>query len=367
MSERKVTVIVTVYNIEQYLERFFDCLRQQTFTDYEALIIDDGSADNSAKICMAHAEKDDRIRVISVEHVGISAARNLAIENLRTEFATSLDGDDYFDKDYLKHLIEAQERYGADLTLSNVVYVYEDGREKDRFSPRKEAFYTKEDFSGLLPRLIEEGRLNFLYAKLYKSSLLKKARLEPDVRQGSDTMINAMVLRYTESIAVIEDYDYYYVQYQSRSVTSYQGADYFKRLYRINTFLMNELDAGGYLDDEMLRVTDGRILMSASASLYRIAASDAPLPEKYRRAEEIIDSEEYLIPYRRQEEYGNLGSFTFTPVAPGKGKEQIDQICGLIKEEKKNKRLKKLRDMCPDALFNVWHSAKVKLGIARKK
>ena len=83
--------------------------------------------------------------------------------------------------------------------------------------------------------------------------------------------------------------------------------------------------------------------------------------------EEIIDSEEYLIPYRRQEEYGNLGSFTFTPVAPGKGKEQIDQICGLIKEEKKNKRLKKLRDMCPDALFNVWHSAKVKLGIARKK
>ena len=367
MSERKVTVIVTVYNIESYLERFFDCLSRQTYPDYEILIIDDGSADNSAKICREHAEKDDRIRVISVEHIGISAARNLAIENLRTEYATSLDGDDYFEDDYLRHLMDAAEKYDADLTLSNVVYVYEDGTEKDRFSPRQEAFYTKEEFSGLLPRLLEEGRLNFLYAKLYKTSLLKKARLEPDVRQGSDTMINAMVLRYTQSIAVIEDYDYYYVQYKSRSVTSYQGADYFKRLYRINTFLSSELDAGGYLDDEMLRVTDGRILMSASTSLHRIAASDAPLSEKYRRAEEIIDCEEYLIPYRRQEERGNLGSYTFSPVPPGKGKEQIDRICELFKEEKKNQRLKRLRDLCPDALFNVWHSVKVSLGLARKK
>lgn len=76
MEKCPVTFFVTVYNIEKYLERFFDCLDKQTFKDYQLLIIDDGSTDNSLSICQAHAEQDNRIQVVPIEHVGISSARN---------------------------------------------------------------------------------------------------------------------------------------------------------------------------------------------------------------------------------------------------------------------------------------------------
>ena len=114
MEKQMVTIFVSVYNIGEYLERFFDCLDKQTFRNYKLLMIDDGSTDNSLSICRAHAEKDSRIKVVPIEHGGIAKARNLMHGMLDTEFATSLDGDDYFGPDYLKHLMDAQKKYDAE-------------------------------------------------------------------------------------------------------------------------------------------------------------------------------------------------------------------------------------------------------------
>ena len=190
MGKGIVTIFVTVYNIGKHLERFFDCLDKQTFKDYKVLMLDDGSTDNSLSICRAHAEKDSRIKVVAIDHVGIAAARNMVLGMLDTEFATSLDGDDYFEPDYLKHLADSQKKYDADLVISNVIYVFQNGVEIFRFSPRKESFYTKEQFPDILPELLEDERMNYLYTKLYRTEYLKDIRVESDVKQGSDTMIN---------------------------------------------------------------------------------------------------------------------------------------------------------------------------------
>lgn len=371
MSERTVTIFVTVYNIEKHLDRFFECLKAQTYTDYEALLIDDGSSDNSLAVCEKYAKDDERIRVISVEHIGISAARNLAFENIRTPFAASLDGDDYFDKDYLRHLVEAQQKTGADMVLSNVVSVYEDGSEKSRFVPREEGFYTQEDYPQLLSALLGEERLNYLYAKLYKTALLKDVRVEPDVMQGSDTMINFMALKNARTIAVIKDYDYYYVQYQKRSVTSYMGNDYFARLYRINKFLLDVTREYGWQNNEMLRVIDCRILHVGANTLKRIAKSPDSMQNKYRRASEVVNSEEYLVSYRRMAQQNDTAFFRrrygYDIVAPGTEKAYIDRTVAVYREMQKNERIKRLRQKCPDRLFRIWHGMKMKLGIARKK
>ena len=367
MSDKTVTIFVTVYNIEEHLERFFDCLKKQTYADYKVLMIDDGSADNSLAICERHALEDDRIRVISVEHIGISAARNLAFENLDTPYAASLDGDDYFDKDYLKHLMDAEEEYGADLVISNVIYVYENGVEKSRFPERSRGYYEKKDFSGLLPALLDESRLNFLYAKLYKTELLRDVRVEPDVMQGSDTMINCMYLQKTRSIAVIEDYDYCYVQYKKRSVTSYSGREAFNRLCRINSFVEKSMEDAGYMTDEMRRVIDGRFFFSGTSYLSRVGLSDTPLKEQYRIASEVVNSEEYLAAYRRQSEAGNIQGYSFLVPIPGKERDYVDHVRTIKKENEKNERLKSLREKCPEPVFRLWHGAKSRLGIARKK
>ena len=364
MRERTVTIFVTVYNIEKHLDRFFECLKAQTYEDYEVLMIDDGSVDNSLAVCKKYAESDDRIRVISVEHVGISAARNLAFENLRTPYVTSLDGDDRFDKDYLKHLIDAEEKTGADMVLSNVILVYEDGTERNRFMPREAGCYSRDEFPALLPKLLIEERLNYLYAKLYKTELLRDVRVEPDVMQGSDTMINFKYLKNVRSIAVIEDYDYYYVQYQKRSVTSYMGKDYFKRLYRINRFLLDITAEYGWLNEEMQQAIDFRILHVGVNTLRRIAKSSDPLQAKYSFGEEVVNSEEYRTSYQRQESQRAAfrERYHYDMVAPGDEKAFIDRQIAILEDIKKDERRKHLREKCPDVVFRIWRGIKNMLG-----
>lgn len=91
----KISVIVPVYNTEQYLPRCIDSILAQTFTDFELLLIDDGSKDSSGKICDESAAKDSRIRVFHKENGGVSSARNMGLNNAQGEWITFVDSDDY--------------------------------------------------------------------------------------------------------------------------------------------------------------------------------------------------------------------------------------------------------------------------------
>lgn len=91
----QITVIVPVYNTENYLRRCIDSILTQTFTDFELLLIDDGSTDSSGKICDEYKDKDDRIRVFHKENGGVSSARNLGLDNASGELIAFVDSDDY--------------------------------------------------------------------------------------------------------------------------------------------------------------------------------------------------------------------------------------------------------------------------------
>ena len=92
----KVSVIIPVYNVEQYLNRCIDSVLNQTYKDFEIILVDDGSTDKSGEICDVYAEKDSRITVIHKENGGLSDARNFGIDAARGDFLTFLDSDDYF-------------------------------------------------------------------------------------------------------------------------------------------------------------------------------------------------------------------------------------------------------------------------------
>lgn len=356
MTKDTITIFVTVYNLEPFLDRFFDCLSKQTVTDYEALIIDDGSTDNSLAICRKYAAEDSRIRIIASEHIGISAARNLAIKSINTDLVTSLDGDDIFEKDYLKHLLDVYKKYDADMVISNVVYHSEAGEEFDRFVERPEELIEKERFGEELPKLLVERRFNYLYAKLFRSEYLKQTYVEPDVMQGSDTMINSQYVLKINNIAIADAYDYNYIIYAKRSVTSYSGDSVFERLCRINRFVYDTMEAGGYLNDEMLRVIDGRFLYSGTIAVGRIAKStEMTMAQKYQKAEKIVQSEEYGRSYRRQQERGNLNTYTFDVIEPGREREYVKSI---YQKKRAAKRYETIKNTLPDWVFDAWHKIK---------
>lgn len=104
MNKPIISIIVPVYNVEQYLHSCIDSILAQTFTNCELLLIDDGSPDRSGEICDEYAQKDTRIRVFHKENGGVSSARNLGLDNAQGEWVTFIDADDYILPDFIKGL-----------------------------------------------------------------------------------------------------------------------------------------------------------------------------------------------------------------------------------------------------------------------
>lgn len=120
MEQCVISVIIPVYKAEKYLSRCIASLLAQSFTAFELLLIDDGSPDNSGKICHDWAERDCRIRVLHQRNAGVSTARNKGLDEAKGEYIVFVDSDDYVGTDYLKHLYE--ETFESGLHCSTGLY-----------------------------------------------------------------------------------------------------------------------------------------------------------------------------------------------------------------------------------------------------
>lgn len=117
METPKISVIVPVYKAENYLHRCVDSLLAQTFTNFEVLLIDDGSPDRSGEICDEYAQKDDRVRVFHKENGGVSSARNVGIDNALGEYTIHTDPDDWVEPNMLDELYKKAQEEDADMVF----------------------------------------------------------------------------------------------------------------------------------------------------------------------------------------------------------------------------------------------------------
>ena len=119
----KISVIVPVYKVEKYLNRCVDSILSQTFTDFELILVDDGSPDKCGEICEEYANKDSRIHVIHQKNGGLSAARNTGIDwanaNSNSKWITFIDSDDWVHHEYLKQLLETANARNVDICVCN--------------------------------------------------------------------------------------------------------------------------------------------------------------------------------------------------------------------------------------------------------
>ena len=131
-----ISIIVPVYNVEKYLRRCLDSIMGQTYKALDIIVVDDGSTDGCGKICDEYAEKDSRIRVFHTENHGLSAARNVGLDNLggKSEFIGFVDSDDWIEPDMYEHLLETSKKTGADLVSCSYWKEYPDGRKTKSFS-----------------------------------------------------------------------------------------------------------------------------------------------------------------------------------------------------------------------------------------
>lgn len=202
----KVSVIVPVYNVEKYLRRCVDSILSQTFTDFELILVNDGSKDDSGKICDEYVQKDSRIVVIHKENGGVSSARNKGIDAAQGECITFVDSDDYISEDFIENIYSSN----CDFSICSIQCV---GSSTKSLKFEMNEIITKEQIADWI--LNNSQEFSFIatpWAKIYKTDLIKRIgiKFNEKMRYGEDTDFVYRYLGNCNSIKLTNDAVYYY-------------------------------------------------------------------------------------------------------------------------------------------------------------
>ena len=202
----KVSIIIPVYNTEQYLPRCIDSILGQSFTDFELLLIDDGSTDGSAKICDAYAEKDSRIRVLHKENGGVSSARNLGLNEAKGEWVVFVDSDDWISDNCIKLLTEPLRNKEFDIVVGDYRIIGEFPYNLELSLP--EGAYHE---TGITHTFCNGGIYIMSWNKLYRKEFLLKNQLAFEEGKVHEDEILAFEISCLEkSFYVVKSVTYYY-------------------------------------------------------------------------------------------------------------------------------------------------------------
>jgi glycosyltransferase involved in cell wall biosynthesis len=185
-----ISMIVPVYQSEKYIEDCIQSILNQTYSDIELILVDDGSTDGSGIICDEYSRIDRRVRVIHTENKGVSHARNIGIENSKGEYILFVDSDDTIDKNMIKEMITAVDETECDIVVSSFAYVYPNEIKTISNLPINTGIYSVSDFFIHFYQLYYSGILSNIGIKLYKSSIIKENLIKFDDRYSICEDIN---------------------------------------------------------------------------------------------------------------------------------------------------------------------------------
>lgn len=168
-----ISVIVPVFNVEKYLEKCLDSIINQTYKDLEILVIDDGSTDDSSRICDEYEKLDERVKVYHTENHGLSAARNYALDRINGEWVSFVDSDDWLDKNAIQILINVAKKTQSDIVTCRYFQEYI-GKTYESLGPKGPFIVEGEE---ILKSLIIDNRITSdVWNKLYNATLFSSIR-----------------------------------------------------------------------------------------------------------------------------------------------------------------------------------------------
>lgn len=226
----KISIIVPVYKVEKYIHKCIDSILAQTFTDFELILVDDGSPDNCGKICDEYAKEDSRIVVIHKDNGGVSDARNIGISRANGEYIGFVDSDDYIDKDMYKNLYESCLNNKADISIIGIKEINECGKTIHEYLPKVI------EFSELLKQ-------SYAWNKMFKKSLFIENGLNFKTnRYYEDIELIPKLIVKSNKIATVNKFGYFYLK-RDYSITSTKDEKILDNLWaytQIKDYLLKE-------------------------------------------------------------------------------------------------------------------------------
>lgn len=216
-SDIKVSVTVPVYNTSQYLRKCLDSLANQTLKDIEIIIVDDGSKDDSGKICDEYASRYANFRVIHQKNGGLAVARQTGLDAARGEYVIVCDSDDWVEPDMYGALYSEAVRSGADMVICGYTAEYDDGR-----SINTQTWFDNLDWKAHLKEIFNTSYHNS-WARLVRRKLFTENNIvyEPGINMAEDAFILYKLMKAKPKISQIKGYFYHYrKEYGSQSYTN---------------------------------------------------------------------------------------------------------------------------------------------------
>lgn len=210
-----VTVIIPVYEVEKYLEKCVKSIQNQTYTNLEIILVDDGSPDGSGRMCDALGRTDPRIRVIHQKNMGLSGARNSALEIMQGDAVTFVDSDDTVDLNMIEELMKDMEEYNADIVECQFYEVFGSRMDVQDYLKETKAYSVEQ---ALLIDLGSKGGSVAACGKLYRRHIFAEHRFEVG-RIGEDAFAIIGSLRQANRI-VIDHRPMYYYYHRNNSITT---------------------------------------------------------------------------------------------------------------------------------------------------
>ncbi|MBE5837313.1 glycosyltransferase family 2 protein [Butyrivibrio sp.] len=214
MNKPLLSVIMPIYNSEKYLSQAIECVINQSYQNWELLLINDGSTDNSGSICSEYKSKDTRIRLLTQENQGSQIARNYGLKQASGELISFIDSDDLLDKDMFSIMIDNMLRFEADVSACEVgfdVNEYGLSTESCSFSAivgNNNVIDSVVGGNSNVPRIY-----GYLWNKIYSKKILENVFFDKQINIGEDGLFNIKLLRNCNKVAYTSKKLYFYRQY----------------------------------------------------------------------------------------------------------------------------------------------------------
>ncbi len=289
MNNPKLSIIIPVYNIEAYLPRCLDSILSQTFSDFEVIIVDDGSKDSSGIIADTYTQKDNRIKVIHKVNGGVSTARFEGIKAAKGEFIGFVDGDDIIEPDMYSVLIDNAEKYNADVSHCGYKMVFPDGRVDYYYNTNR--LIEQDNQQGLIDLLkgdfIEPGLCNKIYKSNFVRNIVFNNIMDLSIRINEDLLMNYYLFRQSEKSIYIDKCFYHYMVHKNSAATSVINRNKLCDPLKVLNILDNETRETSVLN-KIVKARLARLLVYTSTLSKKINPS-LIVPER-KKARKILRS-----------------------------------------------------------------------------
>ena len=268
----QISIVVPVYNVENYLSYCVESLRQQTYKNIEIILVDDGSTDSSGEICDQYAREDDRIKVLHIENGGLSNARNTGVKESSTDWIVFIDSDDYYDHRAIEYLVELRDKYRVDLVATPVIEVrnYENS---DFLGDFREKYSGKLDRRTALEQMFYGNYVGtHSGGKLYKKEILLRFPY-PNGMLYEDLALAYEHIAFCENIAV-SDLNLYKYYRRPGSIVNSKYSDRLLDFYKAMEWNRSYVERDYSGDRDMRRALNVRYVFNGLHIVHAMLSSD---------------------------------------------------------------------------------------------